>query len=218
MKKIKILIVDDHRIIREGLVALLNQNKGSQFSFLIEEAQNGEEAIEKVKKSDYDIVLMDYRMPNLDGAETTRIITVAKPHIRVIALTNYHEMRMIKNMLKAGARGYLLKNIESDELIKAITTVLNGEKYFSNEVAMQLIDAKNDSANTKKICLEKKLCEKEIAILKLIAHAYTSRQIADKLCLSKHSIDKYRQQLLGKMQVKNSIGLIARARELTLVD
>lgn len=217
MKKIKILIVDDQWMIRDGLSSFLKKQH-EQYIFLTAEAENGAEAVAKVKKSDYDIVLMDYQMPKLNGAEATKVIVDYKPELPVLALSNYNEPEYVKNMLEAGAKGYMIKNIGNDELIKAVIIVLNGGSYFSNEIDLKWITDKNNSVQTKTTPSGKELCEREISVLKLISEEHTSRGIADILHLSKRTIDKYRRQLLAKMEVRNVAGLLKRARELKLLD
>jgi DNA-binding NarL/FixJ family response regulator len=127
---------------------MLDANK-SKYIFLFEEAASGSEGIEKIKKNKYDMVIMDYQMPDMNGAETTREMVKLKPNINILALSNYDETLMIKDILNAGAKGYMLKNIDSDELIKAISIILSGKNYYSNEVAVKLIHANDDSINVK---------------------------------------------------------------------
>jgi DNA-binding NarL/FixJ family response regulator len=197
-------------MIHDGLGILLREQK-NQFDFLSDDAASGREAITKIKKSHYDIVLMDYKMPELNGAETTRQILTYNPDINVLALSNYNEIGIIKSFQQAGARGYLLKNANGDEFNKAITTVLNKEYYYSGEVLALMNENKKTPSG-------KTLNEKEFEILTLIARHYNSRQIAAKLFLSIPSISKYRRQLLRKMQVKNTENLLIEARRLTLID
>jgi len=217
MKKIKIMIVDDHSMIRDGLRSMLESHR-DKYVFLIEEAVSGEEAIEKNKKNNYDIILMDYQLPNLNGAEATQAMVDFKPGINILALSNYDESLYIKNILKAGAKGYVLKNIDSDELMKAITTILNGQNYYSNEVAVKLIHANDGSVKTRKKSSGKNLSSRELDVLKLIAEAYTNKQIAEKLFLSKRTVESYREHLLEKMHVKNTAGLLKQAKKLKLID
>ncbi len=217
MKKIKILIVDDHCIIRDGLRTMLDANK-SKYIFLFEEAASGSEGIEKIKKNKYDMVIMDYQMPDMNGAETTREMVKLKPNINILALSNYDETLMIKDILNAGAKGYMLKNIDSDELIKAISIILSGKNYYSNEVAVKLIHANDDSIKDEKNPSKKNLSSRELDVLKLIAEAYTNKEIAEKLFLSKRTVESYRQNLLEKIQVKNTAGLLMQAKKLKLID
>jgi DNA-binding NarL/FixJ family response regulator len=125
---------------------------------------------------------------------------------------------MIKDILNAGAKGYMLKNIDSDELIKAISIILSGKNYYSNEVAVKLIHANDDSIKDEKNPSKKNLSSRELDVLKLIAEAYTNKEIAEKLFLSKRTVESYRQNLLEKIQVKNTAGLLMQAKKLKLID
>ena len=216
MKKIKILIVDDFKMIRDGIIYML-ESQEKKYKFIIDQAETGEEAIEKSKKYKYDIIIMDYKLPKLNGAETTKEILLYLPKMKILALSNYDEYVNITDMLNAGAKGFVLKNIGSIELVTAIETILNGKNYYSNDVAIKLIHFgnKNISYDKKKI---DPLTEREIQIIKLIAEEYTNKEIADKLLLSKRTIDKYRQLMMEKLQVNNAVGLLKRAMELKLIS
>jgi DNA-binding NarL/FixJ family response regulator len=146
LEKIHLLIIDDHQMIRDGIrVMLESQNKN--YSFVITEAENGEDAVKKILHTNFDIVLIDYQLPKMTGAETIKEILLYKPQTKILALSNYDEVTYINNMLKAGAKGYILKNIEPSELLTAIKTVLNNKKYYSNEVAVKLIENENKKPN-----------------------------------------------------------------------
>lgn len=221
MKKISILIVDDHKMIRDGLRSMLELHT-DKYTFVIEEAETGEEGIEKIKQSHFDIVILDYQLPKQNGAETALSMLSCKPNINILALSNYDETLYIKNILKAGAKGYVLKNIDADELIKAITTILSGKNYYSNDVSNKLINL-NDvvlehKPSRRKLITEEKLSAREYDVLRLISEAYTNKQIADKLCISKRTVDKYRQHLLEKMHVNNTVSLLKQAKLLRLID
>ena len=139
MEKIKTLIVDDHKIVRNGLKIML-ESKNKKYKFIVEEAEDAEEAIQKVREKNFNIVIMDYKLPGLNGAEATKKILLFNQNIKILALSNYDEYICITNMLEAGAHGFVLKNIGYEELISAITTILSGNTYYSNEVALKLIE------------------------------------------------------------------------------
>lgn len=161
---------------------------------------------------------MDYQMPNMNGAETTQAIMALKPNTNILALSNYDERLYIKNILKAGAKGYVLKNIDLNELIKAITTILNGKNYYSNDVAVKLIHDNQTSGNSKRKHAKSNLSKREHDVLVLIAESFTSKQIAEKLILSKRTIENYRQSLLKKLESNNTAGLLKQAKKLKLID
>ena len=209
-RKIKILIVDDHPIIRNGLQDMLG-SKNDYYSFIIEGAETAEQAIVKVKKNHYDLVLMDFSLPAMNGIQATRTITAHKPNLKVLALSQFDERGIINSFLNAGASGYLLKNAGIEEYLKAITTVLNGKKYFSSEIANMLLNEAKQTPSGEK------LSKRDMVILNLIAEGNTTRHIADKLCVSIPSINKYRIQLLKKLKAKNVAGLLMNAKKLKLV-
>ena len=206
MKKIKVLIVDDHKMIRDGLRSMLESHK-KRYHFVIEEAETGEAGILQVKKSNYDIVLMDYQLPKLNGAETTREMLRFNPNINILGLSNYDESIYVENIINAGAKGYVLKNIDANELIKAILDTLNGKNYYSTEIAAKLLNPD-----------KQKLSIREFEILRLIAAEHSTKEIADKLCLSKRTVEKHREHLLRKMKVSNTAGLLRQAQLCKLID
>ena len=219
IEKVKLLIVDDHQMIRDGLRFMLELQK-KKYTLIIDEAENGEDGIEKAKKMNYDLIMMDYQLPKLNGVETTISILNNKPQTKVLALSNYHEHMHIANFLKAGARGFALKNIGPDELVKAIDIILDGKNYYSNEVAVKLINFKHDMLPQSPLEKMKKygLSKREIEVLKLIALENTNDEIACKLFISRRTVDSHRQSLLNKLKVKNSMGLVKFALELNLLD
>src|ERR1700726_3176242 len=128
------LIIDDHKLVRDGLKTMLGSLKFS-YHFDISEAENGEEAIRKIRKRNFDIIIIDYQLPGMSGAETVEQIRRNLPQAKIIALSNYNELQNIKSMMDAGANGYILKNVEPSGLLSAIRTILDGKSYYSSEVA-----------------------------------------------------------------------------------
>lgn len=143
-RPVQTLIIDDHKMIRDGLKVMLSSLK-KFIHFDIEEAESGEQALIKVSKKIFDIIIVDYHLPGISGAETTIQILRFKPNTKILALSNYDELPYIQNMINAGVKGYILKNIEPSQMLSAIKTILEGKTYYSNEVALKLIDtAKED--------------------------------------------------------------------------
>jgi DNA-binding NarL/FixJ family response regulator len=210
---VRLLIVDDHQMVRDGIrVMLESQNKA--YTFVITEAENGEEAIKNVLKYDYDIILIDYQLPKMTGMETAERILLYKPATKILALSNYDELTYINNMLKAGVSGYILKNVEPVELIAAIKTILNDKVFYSNEVAVKLIESKKRTASS----IDKySLTKRELEILKLITAEKTNDEISTLLCIAKRTVDSHRQNLLIKLGVKNTVGLTKIAIESKLI-
>ena len=218
MKKIKILIVDDHKMIREGICSML-ELYSDKYGFIVDIAETGELAIKKAKEDNYDLIIMDYRLPGLNGVRSTREIRKQNPKTKILALSNYDEFANITSMMKAGAKGFILKNIGSDELLLAIESILNGKTYYSSDVALKLINYDPASSKSKrKKAIYDLLSERELEILQLITREYTNVKIAKKLKLSKRTIDKHRQHLLEKLNTNNTVGLIKKALELNLFN
>jgi len=206
VKTIRLLIVDDHQMVRDGIKIML-ESKHDVIKFEIEEAESGEIAIQRVLKNNFDIVLMDYQLPGMSGIETLQNIRLYKKDMKVLVLSNYDELSNIQSMMNEGANGYILKNIDPSQLINAIQSVINGKPYYSNEVALKLID----SANKEERHFNKEtsgLSKRELEVLKLIAHEMTNDEIAKSLFISKRTVDTHRQNLLKKLHVKNTAGLI----------
>lgn len=218
MEKIKILIVDDHPLIRNGLRSLFINEENVQE---VNEATDGQDMIGKLKDKLYDLILMDVRMPRVNGIEATKFITENYPEIKVLALSTYDDDSHIVNMLEAGARGYLLKNAGKDELMKAISTVVSGESYFSQEVSSKLLNKylkdkqPLGSSDDKEVV---PLTKRETEILKLIAEENTNQDIAEKLFISPRTVDTHRRNLLQKLNVKNTAGLVRYAFEHNLLE
>ena len=137
MKVVKLLIVDDHPVVRDGLKMMLESNK-KKFDFVVNEASNAEEAIRLITNNDFDIIIMDYKLPDKTGDIITKEILGVKSGLKIIGLSNYDEEIYASEMLNAGAKGYVLKNIDSEELIRAIEKVLSGELYYSAEIANRI--------------------------------------------------------------------------------
>jgi DNA-binding NarL/FixJ family response regulator len=210
---VRLLIVDDHQMVRDGIrVMLESQNK--TYCFVITEAENGEDAIKYILKYDFDIILIDYQLPKMSGMETVERMLLYKPTTKILALSNYDELTYINNMLKAGASGYILKNVEPVELIAAIKTILNDKVFYSNEVAIKLIESKKRTASS----IDKySLTKRELEILKLITEEKTNDEISTMLFIAKRTVDSHRQNLLTKLGVKNTVGLTKIAIELKMI-
>jgi len=215
MDQIKIFVADDHQLFIEGIKALTRDNQEVK---LIGEAENGEDLLAQLKTNQPDVILMDINMPKINGIEATKKIRQLYPEIKILALTMFDDTLYVSEMIKAGASGYLLKNAGKSELITAITTVYKGERYVSSEVSLKMIDKMNNndqsSAENKMPPVRKsEVTKKELEILKLIAQELTNAEIASKLNNSPMTIITHRKNLLRKLGVKNTAGLIKYAME-----
>ena len=215
IKTIRLLIIDDHQMVRDGIRVML-ESRQHFMRFEIDEAENGEIAIRKILAKSFDVVLIDYQLPGLTGPETLQKIRLYKKDIKVLALSNYDEFSYVRSMINEGANGYILKNIEPSQLVHAIESVLSGKSYYSNEVALKLIESAKNS--DKPESLEKSgLSNREVEILKMIAWEMTNDEIAKSLFISKRTVDTHRQNLLKKLRVKNTAGLIKAAYSFNLL-
>jgi DNA-binding NarL/FixJ family response regulator len=216
LNALHVLIVDDHRMIRDGLRVMLSTFK-KHVHFVFEEAESGEQAIKKINKKNYDLLIVDYNMPGISGAETVLRILRYKPDLKILALSNYDELPYIQNMIDAGAKGYVLKNIDPPQMLTAIRTVLDNRIYYSNEVATKLLDGskKVKASSFRQI---QDLTKREVEVLKMIAMEMTNEQIAEKLSIGKRTVDSHRQNLLHKLHAKNTVGLIKAAYKFKLIS
>lgn len=217
MKTTKLLIVDDHRVVREGIKYILKDN--DRYAFKIEEAENPLEAMARISATDYDIILMDINLNGQSGIDLTKEIIAKRPEANVLALSMHDEESKIRDMLDAGAKGYVLKNIGAEELTKAFTTILGGSSYFSNEVTQKLINPDRfDRANYEYNKGKTLITPREQEILQMISEEMTNEEIAQELGLSKRTIDSHRQKMLVKLGLKNTAGLIKFAMMNKLID
>ena len=225
MKTIHILIVDDHPIIRDGLRNMLETQRS--LIFKVFEAENEPQAIEVVNNQPIDVVIMDFQLPEKKGHEITATLLSQNPNLKVLGLSNYDEYAYALDMLKAGARGYVLKNVGTKELLGAISDIMEGKVYYSNEIANKLINHKlkqllleEDGNNAYKTQVQDSgvpLSAREMQIMRLIAGEYTNDEIAGKLTLSKRTVDNHRQNMLNKLQLRNTAGLVRYAYQHGLI-
>ncbi len=205
MSTIKVLIADDHKVFRDGLQALLEKIDDI---VVIEEASNGKEVIEKVANNEIDVILMDIDMGTSNGIDTTIKTKELYPNINILVLSMHGEHSYIVKMLDAGAIGYILKNAGKDELVTAIRSVAKGDSYFSREISSVLIEHLHKPITSKKKKDNLPLTDRETEILKLIAQEYSNPEIADQLFISIRTVDTHRRNLLEKLGVKNTAGLV----------
>jgi DNA-binding NarL/FixJ family response regulator len=214
MEPIKVIIADDHKIIRVGLRGLLEHEDDITVSG---EAENAEEVLKVLETNPAEVVLMDIDLGETDGITTTRKIKELYPAIHVLGLTMHEEPDYIIKMLEAGASGYLLKNAGREELLTAIHTVAKGDSYFSQKVSTTLLQAitkqKEAPPAQKKPIGPTPLSDREIEVLSLIAQEFSNGEIAEKLFISIRTVDTHRRNLLEKLQVKNTVGLVKYAIE-----
>ena len=212
---IEIMIADDHRVFREGIVSIL-ENAGE--IRVIAQAQDGKDVMEKLKQLKPELILMDISMGGAGGIETTRLVRQQYPEIKILVLSMHSESSYIVKMLEAGASGYLLKDAGRAELINAIKAVAEGHTYFSSQVSATLVDqlVKGKKPADRKDGIP--LTKREVEVLRLIAEEYSNSEIAEKLFISPRTVDTHRRNLLEKLEVKNTAGLVKYAIKHGLVE
>jgi DNA-binding NarL/FixJ family response regulator len=226
-KPVRVLIVDDFEMIRDGLRTMLEIENGD-ITYKVFDTDKLDEAIKITKKESIDVALVDYQLVDLDGALVTSELKKVNPDIKVIAISNYNELNYIQDMITAGANGYVLKNVSSDELVAGIDKVRKGGVVFSPEVSQLMtfqyykhITSKPTDYNAtvnKDARLVNILSNREKEILTMIAQEMSNDEIAKKLFLSKRTVDNHRQNILNKLDVKNSMGLMMLAIKGGLID
>jgi DNA-binding NarL/FixJ family response regulator len=209
---LKILIADDHEVVRKGLGKLLVEMLQP---IVVDEAKNGQEALSKVLKSEFDLVVLDIKMPGKSGLDTLKEIKQHRPKLPVLILSMHPEEQFAVRAIRAGASGYLTKECAGDELVLAVRKALKGEKYVSASLA-QILASALDSDPEKP--LHEGLSDREYQVLLLIASGKTVGAIAKELCLSAKTISSYRTNILLKTGMKNSAELTHYAIQNKLVD
>lgn len=203
-------------MVRDGIRTML-ESKSDQYKFILAESESGEDAISKVQQNDYDIILMDYQLPGMNGAEAVHHILRYKPNMKILVISNYDEFSYIRNMMDAGVKGYMLKNTTPMEIVNAIGIILNGKEYYANEIAVKLIDHKligDDETKVKTTGLSRR----QIEVLKGLAKGQSNEEIAKELYISKRTVDSHRQNITKKLGVKNIAGLVKFAIKHKLLD
>jgi two-component system response regulator NreC len=213
--EIQIVMADDHEIFRDGFRLILSRAPGIK---LLAEAGNGRELVELVKTHHPHVVITDIKMPIMDGIEAARAISKQWPHIGIIGLSMFDEEDLIIDMLEAGAKGYLVKNADKAEVIEAIKTVYMQQNFYCRQTSSKMahIIGRKFRPEEKKEKLE--FSEKELEIIKLICEEYTNKEISDIVFLSVRTVEGYRQKILDKMNVKNTVGLVVYAIQHKLYD
>jgi len=196
LEEIKILIVDDHPVVREGIGSMLKREPDFK---IVGEASNGLEAIEKVRELIPDVVLMDLRMPELDGVEAITRIRAEKPEVKFIILTTYSDDEYIFKGLAAGARAYLLKDAPRDQLFKAIRAVSQGESLIQPVVASRVLDKLAELS--KKSPSSETLSEREIEVLGLMAKGASNKDIGDQLSITQSTVKTHITSIFQKLNV-----------------
>lgn len=213
MDKIKVFLVDDHNLFLNGLKLLLN----SMPDFVVVgQASNGVEFLSSYKSVNPDVVLMDIAMPEMDGIQASRIALEADPDLKIVTLSMYGDQEYYSRMLECGVRGFLLKDSDIQEVKTAIYSVAEGGNYFSHQLLRNLILAKKDQENI--FIDDEHLSDREMEVLIEICQGLSNNEIADKLFISKRTVEKHRANILLKSGCKNTASLVVYAIRNHLIE
>ena len=209
-KKILIHVADDHKILIEGIIAVINTDRNISIEGY---SLTGQEVIDwfSEKGNIADILVLDITMPVIDGFQVLKYFQENKIEQKVIVLSSYDDLKIVQEVLSLGCKGYISKNNAGEHIISAIKAVANGEQYFSSDIQSIMVKSFTGQDVEQGLMpndfLINSLTERELEVLKLITKEYSSIEIADKLCLSVNTIETYRGRLLKKINVKNAVGL-----------
>lgn len=214
---IRIALVDDHSLFRRGMRMLLSSQQDFE---VVLEAGSGEEFLHSLAECGVDVVFMDYSMPGINGAETTQRALALDPQLKVISLSMFGDNAYYSKMVESGAKGFLLKDSEFDEVLLAVKTVFEGGTYFSPQLMESISFAKTSDPYSVggEIAEEDRLSEREVEILVGICQGLSTQEIADKLYISKRTVDKHRANILEKSGSKNTASLVVYAIKYGLVE
>lgn len=216
MHPITVLIADDHEVYRDGLKLMLS--KEADFK-LIGEAENGERLVEMALKLKPQVILTDINMPLMDGIAATQIIVARRSKSNVIALSMYDDNELILEMLESGAKGYLQKNTNKEQICEAIKTVATGSNYYCSSTGTKLTQLliKSEKFNPHRNKEKLEFTERELEIIRLLCQNLSSKEIADKMFLSFRTVEGIRCKILEKMEVTNTVGIVIYAAKNKLV-
>ncbi|KAA2239084.1 response regulator transcription factor [Chitinophaga agrisoli] len=212
--KHNIILADDHKLFLEGVMRLIAQEKDLHVRYYAHNGRMVMNYLDQHPAEQVDLVITDISMPDMDGITLNNYIKEKRPEISTLVISMHTDSNMIDMLIQNNVDGFLSKNADSDELLEAIKTILKGGKYFSEAVKQEYLKS---VFNKEKETLEM-LTSREKDVLKLIAEEYTTQEIADKLFLSKHTIESYRKTLILKLKVRNLAGLTRYAVKLGLLS
>jgi DNA-binding NarL/FixJ family response regulator len=207
MTQINILIADDHKLFRDGIKSLLLSHQ--EFN-VVAEASTGEELIDIAMRMEADIIITDISMPGINGIEASRKIMELKPKTSTLILSMYNSEEFVMDAIKAGAKGYLPKDVAPDELFEAIIEIANGGEYFSKSISDKVFKSFISQTRMKsgKTPSLPTLTERELEVVKLVAEGYLNKEIADKLNISIRTVDTHKNNILQKLKLKSTVELV----------
>ena len=218
MEKIKVFLVDDHQIIRDGIKALLTDVNDI---VVVGEASGGVETLEKIKTAKPNIIITDISMPDMSGVDLTKIITSDFPEIKVLILSMFSNDDFIFNAIKAGAKGYIHKNTTKDEILNAVRSINSGKDYFNEEISNIMLKSyvkiakEDDKSQNKK---EVNLTSREIEILKYVVEGWSNQEIADTLFISIRTVESHKNHIMQKLELKTTVEMVKYAIKNRIVE
>ncbi len=211
--KYNLIIVDDHKMFLDGLLSILNSEEEYNILLTAKDGTHVAKYLEINPDEKIDLIITDISMPELDGISLNKVIKKQKRNIKTLIVSMHNDSQMIDSLIENDVDGYVPKNAEKEELLKAIKTVLKGKKYFSKEIK----DIYLENKFLRKKQEEIKLTQREVDVITLIAQEFTTQEIADQLFLSKHTIESYRKNLIAKLNVRNLAGLTKYALKMNYI-
>jgi two-component system response regulator NreC len=211
----RILITDDHAIVRTGLRTLLASEPSME---LVGEATGGFEALELVEATRPDILLLDLSMPDLDGVAVTKETRLRFPDVRILILTVHEDQAMLREAIRAGASGYVLKRAAESELISAINVLTRGDMYVDPAMMRELLQDTVDRPSVPSTEIAEPLTPRETEVLKYIVRGYTNRQIGEELNISVRTVEGHRANLAAKLGIQSRVDFVRYAREHGLIN
>jgi DNA-binding NarL/FixJ family response regulator len=205
MAKLRVFLADDHAVVREGLKAMIVAQKDME---IVGEADDGPETLQKCKDLSPDIIVLDVSMPSLNGAKVTELLKLANPKVKVLALTVHDDKGYLKQLLAAGASGYVLKRAAGQELIHAIRTVAAGGIYLDPSLASKVLSTLVGKQSISQAFAGSDLSERESDVLRLIARGFTNKEIASQLGISVKTVETYKTRSMEKLGLKSRADIV----------
>jgi DNA-binding NarL/FixJ family response regulator len=215
-EKIKVYLADDHQMLIEGMKAVIKTNANFE---VVGFSLNGVNLVDNAIEAKTDILVMDINMPEKDGLQVLKELSKSKMLFKVIILSSYDDLKLVREVIKLGAKGYLTKQCVAESIVEALHEVQNGEEYFCRTMREKIFESfsQEDENNDIEIIPITSLTERELVIIKLIALEYSGKKISEKLFISTNTVETHRKNLLKKLKVKGSIGLVKYAIKNNLI-
>src|SRR5258706_2703795 len=202
--KIRLLLVDDHPVVRKGIHSCLDRSDRFE---IVGEAVDGAEALRKARDLSPDIVLMDINMPHMNGLEATKLLQRESPQTKVLILSVHNDKKSVLQIIRSGARGYVLKDAAPEELVRAIESINEGEAFFSSDVAKLLLNQYVSDAGSQQQDSTARLTERELEVLTLIAEGHSNKEIGSQLDVSVRTVEAHRERIMRKLNIHSVLGL-----------